>query len=100
MLDRLMRRAENDFSAVRWKAFLNRIHSIVSGQPRELLSYEEVKNSLHIGGPIYRGVEDVPIKDIIGSLNRYHDFDRAFLPARSDIAPRWENVDLASGAAL
>jgi hypothetical protein len=95
MLDRLMRRAENDFSAVRWKAFLNRIHSIVSGQPRELLSYEEVKNSLHIGGPIYRGVEDVPVKDIVGSLNRYRDFDRAFLPARSDIAPRWENVDLA-----
>ena len=95
MLDRLMRRAETDFSVARLKAFLNRIRSIVSGQPRELLSYEEVRKTLHIGGPIYRGVEDVPVKDIVGSLNRYHDFDRAFLPARGTIAPRWENIDLA-----
>jgi len=95
MLDRLMRRAETDFSVARLKAFLNRIRSIVSGQPRELLSYEEVRKTLHIGGSIYRGVEDVPVKDIVGSLNRYHDFDRAFLPARGTIAPRWENIDLA-----
>ncbi len=95
MLDRQTHRAETDFSLARLKAFLNRIRSIVTGQPRELLSYEAVKKSLHIGGPIYRGVEDVPVKDIVGSLNRYHDFDRAFLPARSDIAPRWENVYLA-----
>jgi hypothetical protein len=95
MLDRHTHRAETDFSLARLKAFLNRIRSIVTGQPRELLSYAEVKKSLHISGPIYRGVEDVPIKDIVGSLNRYHDFDRAFLPARSDIAPRWENVYLA-----
>jgi hypothetical protein len=95
MLDRLMRRAETDFSVARWKAFLNRIRSIVSRQPRELLSYEEVRKTLHIGGPIYRGVADVPVKDIVGSLNRYHDFDRAFLPVRGAIAPRWENIDLA-----
>ena len=95
MLDRLARRAETDFSVARLKAFLNRIRSIVSGQPRELLSYEEVKKVLHVGGPIYRGVEDVPVKDIVGSLNRYHDFDRAFLPAKGSIAPRWENIDLA-----
>jgi hypothetical protein len=95
MYDRHTHRAETDFSLARLKAFLNRIRSIVTGQPRELLSYAEVKKSLHIGGPIYRGVEDVPIKDIVGSLNRYHDFDRAFLPARSDIAPRWENVYVA-----
>ena len=95
MHNRLTQRAETDFSVARLKAFLNRIRSIVSRQPRELLSYEEVKKSLHIGGPIYRGVEDVPLKDIVGSLNRYHDFDRAFLPVRGSIAPRWENIDLA-----
>lgn len=95
MLDRLTRRAETDFSVARLKAFLNRIRSLVSGQPRELLSYEEVKKVLHVGGPIYRGVEDVPVRDIVGSLNRYHDFDRAFLPVRGAIGPRWENIDLA-----
>ena len=95
MRDRLSRRVESDFSVARIKAFMNRIRSIISGQPRELLSYEEVRKSLHIGGPIYRGVEDVPVKDIVGSLNRYHDFDRAFLPAKDGIAPRWEHIALA-----
>jgi hypothetical protein len=95
MFDGFERRAETDFSLARLKAFLHRIRSIVSGEPRELLSYEEVKQVLHIGGPIYRGVEDVPVKDIVGSLNRYQDFDRAFLPVRSAIAPRWENIDRA-----
>jgi hypothetical protein len=92
MDDRQARLAETDFSLARLKAFLNRIRSIVSGQPRELLSYDEVRKSLHIGGPNYRGVEEVPVKNIVGSLNRYHDFDRAFLPARGGIAPKWENV--------
>jgi hypothetical protein len=95
MLDRFSRRAESDFTRARLKAFLNRIRSMVSGQPRELLSYEAVKTSLHIGGPIYRGVEDVPVKDIVGSLNRYRDFDRAFFPMKDGIAHRWENVDVA-----
>ena len=95
MLDRMRHRAETDFSLARFKAFLNRIRSKISGQPRELLSYQEVRSSLHIGGPIYRGVEDVPLKNIVGSLNRYHDFDRAFLPIKDGESSRWENVDLA-----
>jgi hypothetical protein len=95
MLDRLTRQTESDFSRARLKGFLNRIRSMVSGKPRELLSYDEVRTSLHIGGPIYRGVETVRVADIVGSLNRYHDFDRAFLPVREDIAARWQNIDLA-----
>jgi len=46
-------------------------------------------------GPIYRGVETVRVDDIVGSLNRYRDFDRAFLPVKDGIASRWQNIDLA-----
>ncbi len=95
MLPDLTGRAASDFSRARLKGFLNRIRSIVSGRPRELLSYEDVKASLHLAGPIYRGVEMVRLEAIVGSLNRYHDFDRAFLPVRNSTASRWENVDLA-----
>lgn len=95
MLDRFSRRAESDFGRARLKGFLNRIRSLFSGRPRELLSYDEVKKSLHLGGPIYRGVETVRVADIVGSLNRYHDFDRAFLPVKEGIAYRWQNIDVA-----
>ncbi len=95
MLDDLTHRAALDFSRARLKGFLNQIRAMVSGRPRQLLSYEQVKASLHVGGPIDRGVEDVRVDAIIGSLNRYHDFDRAFWPANNETAYRWENIDLA-----
>jgi uncharacterized ParB-like nuclease family protein len=96
MLDEFSRRAAGDFSRARLKAFLRRIGSLLSsGRPDELLPYEEVRQRLHLGGAIYRGVETVPLAAIIGSLNRYRDFDRAFLPVRGATASRWENVDVA-----
>jgi hypothetical protein len=95
MSDELNSRVQADFSRARFKAFLNRIRSIVSGQPSTLLSYDEVKANLHIGGPIYRGVQTVRVDQIIGSLNRYHQFDRAFLPVEDQAASRWQNVDRA-----
>ncbi len=95
MSDELTSRVRADFSRARFKAFLNRAWSVVSGQPTTLLSYDEVKEKLHIGGPIYRGVKTVKVEQIVGSLNRYHQFDRAFLPVEDRIAERWQNIDRA-----
>jgi hypothetical protein len=95
MSDDLNQRVRSDFSRARFKAFLNRMRSVVSGSPRNLLSYDDVKSSLHVGGPIYRGVRTVPVDQIVGSLNRYHQFDRAFLPVEDRIASRWQSVDRA-----
>ncbi|HEX2697973.1 MAG TPA: hypothetical protein VHM28_09705 [Anaerolineales bacterium] len=94
-LDDFGLRARADFSRARFKAFLNQIRSRVSGQPSTLLSYDEVKEKLHVGGPIYRGVQTVRVDQIVGSLNRYHEFDRAFLPAADQLASRWQNIDRA-----
>jgi hypothetical protein len=91
----LTHRAETDFSRARFKSFLNKIRSVISGQPSRLLSYDEVRASLRIGGPIYRGIQTVAVAQIAGSLNRYHQFDRAFLPTENQIAPRWVSVDRA-----
>ena len=95
MSNDLNERARADFGRARFKAFLNRVRSVVSGRPGTLLSYDEVKSALHIGGPIYRGVRTVRVEDIVGSLNRYHQFDRAFLPVEDRIAARWQSVDRA-----
>jgi len=95
MSDELTSRVRADFSRARFKAFLNRAFAAISGQPTTLLSYDEIKQSLHIGGPIYRGVHTVRVDQIVGSLNRYHEFDRAFLPAENQLAARWQNIDSA-----
>lgn len=95
MSDELNSRVRADFGRARFKAFLNRAWAVVSGQPTRLLSYDDIKEKLHIGGPIYRGVKTVKVEQIVGSLNRYHQFDRAFLPVEDQLAARWQNIDLA-----
>ncbi len=95
MSNELESRVRADFSRARFKAFLNRINALISGQPTALLSYDEIKEKLHIGGPIYRGMQTVRVDQIVGSLNRYHQFDRAFLPVQDRLAERWQNVDRA-----
>ena len=37
----------------------------------------------------------MPVKQIVGSLNRYAEFDRAFKPVDDRLAARWQNVDYA-----
>jgi len=95
MSDELNSRVRADFSKARFKSFINQVISALSGKPTTLLSYDEVKEYLHIGGPIYRGVKTIRVDQIAGSLNRYHEFDRAFLPKEDQLASRWQKVDRA-----
>jgi len=91
----LFAQSHADFQRVRFKAFMNRVWASISGQPTTLLSYDEIKEKLHIGGPIYRGVQTVLVEQIAGSLNRYHEFDRVFMPVRDGLAQRWQSVNRA-----
>ncbi len=95
MSDEINHQARTDFQQARYKAFLNRVWASISGQRANLLSYDEIKEKLHVGGPIYRGVQTVRVDQIAGSLNRYHEFDRVFLPAHDKLADRWQSVNRA-----
>jgi hypothetical protein len=87
--------ARADFQRARFKAFINRVWGTLSGQPTTLLSYDDIKEKLRVGGPIYRGVQTVRVDQIAGSLNRYHEFDRVFLPASDKLAARWQSINRA-----
>ncbi|HJR80664.1 MAG TPA: hypothetical protein VJ821_11370 [Anaerolineales bacterium] len=93
--ERFSEQARADFQRARFKAFVNRLWGTLSGQPTTLLSYDEIKEKLRIGGPIYRGVQTVRVDQIAGSLNRYHEFDRVFLPVSDKLATRWQSVNRA-----
>ena len=95
MSDQIFEQARADFQRARFKAFMNRVWGALSGQPSTLLSYDEIKEKLHIGGPIYRGMKTVGVDQIAGSLNSYHEFDRVFLPASDKLAERWQRVSSA-----
>jgi hypothetical protein len=97
MSDPIHEQTRSDFSRARFKSFINQVFSVIAGNKHTatLLSYDEIKEKLHIGGPIYRGVKTVRVDQVVGSLNRYHEFDRAFLPREDQLASRWQKVDRA-----
>jgi hypothetical protein len=84
-----------DFQSARAKAFFQGVLSTLSGHSRRLLAFDDVREKLHLGGPVYRGVETVPLNKLVGSLNRYRDFDSLFLPTQSHTQDRWHRINRA-----
>ena len=95
MPDRTGARSIADFNAARTKAVFRELLALLTGRPNKLLAYDEVREKLRLGGPIYRGVQTVPLRQIVGSVNRYTEFDRAFLPLQTHTAKRWQRVNRA-----
>jgi hypothetical protein len=85
-------KARADFGTARRKAFWNEILSFLSGRPNRLLSWDEVRDKLGIRGQVYRGMQAVPVDKIIGSVGRYRDFDRVFLPTQDRTVDRWLSI--------
>jgi len=95
MLDANVLRVQGDFAVARTKALFREVLSLLTGMPNRLMAFGEVSAKLRIGGPIYRGVRSVRVDQVIGSVQRYQDFDRAFLPAQDHTASRWTRVNRA-----
>jgi hypothetical protein len=85
----------NDFERARQKAFLHDLVAAVSRRPNDLIPFHELRRRLSPEGESYRGLQTVPIDQIVGSMDRYLDFDRAFLPRKKNTAGRWRSVDRA-----
>ena len=85
--------ALDDFDRLHRRAALERLWGGMSGQrSAELLSYEDVSRRLKITGRASSGLQDIPLDAIVGSVGRYQDFTRNFLPKRSTGRERWARV--------
>lgn len=94
-IDGVSQRAEADFSKARGKAILSQIQNFLNTDRDKLLSFHDVKDILKPKNEVYRGNQIVPIKLIVGSEGRYHDFNKFFLPRREHLRQRWKRVDEA-----
>lgn len=73
-------------------AFFHEIIGHIRGKPTELLSFEDIRARLRLNVENYRGIQDVPLNQIVGSVGRYHEFTRHFLPKRAAMEDRWSRV--------
>lgn len=88
--------AINDFHRARAQASLQEVTSRLRGKSVDLLSYEEVAARLRVTGKASAGRRPIPLDAIVGSVGRYGDFTRTFLPRRNWDAQRWAHVRAAS----
>ncbi len=87
--------ARQDFKRAFNRASLRNILSRLTGADNRLLPYDEVRARLPMRGQHYIGLRQVEIDKIVGSMGRYNDFDRAFLPIQNRTMERWVNIDKA-----
>jgi len=74
--------AIHDFQSARQKAGVQEVLAHITGKTNQLLLYEEVAEKLKLHARTERGVQHIPIDAIVGSVGRYTDFTRTFLPRR------------------
>jgi hypothetical protein len=89
------RLAEDDFERARRKAFWRKLFAWLTGDQNALLPFDEYREKLPIKGQFYRGLKQIPLDQIVGSMGRYHEFDRAFMPLQTRTRGRWVSIDKA-----
>ncbi|MGB7337335.1 MAG: hypothetical protein WBC91_00470 [Phototrophicaceae bacterium] len=80
------------FQTVRTKAFLSEMMSLLRGQSAELLSFDDVRARLRLREESYKGLHDIPLDKIVGSVGRHKDFTGKFLPKTNEMKDRWSRV--------
>jgi hypothetical protein len=87
--------AIHDFQSARQRAAVQEILARFTGKSNQLLSYEEVAEKLRLRARIERGLQQIPLDAIVGSVGRNTEFTRTFLPRRAGDQERWANVKAA-----
>jgi hypothetical protein len=85
--------AGKDWDRARQSALIEDILGIFTRRSADLLSFEDVKSQLRLTQKNYRGIQDIEIDRIRGSVGRYQDFTREFLPRNDSMRQRWQRVD-------
>jgi hypothetical protein len=93
----LNEQVDADFTRARRRA---RLRSVMARIRREhasnrLLSFEDLRRELVANNRLQRGTRVVEVDQIVGSVGRWRDFDRSFLPARASVGHKWKRIDRA-----
>ena len=88
---------DTDFTRARSRALLRRVSARFRRNPtsNRLLSFDDARRALLVANRLYLGTRVVEVDKIVGSVGRWSDFDRSFLPLRASVADRWKRIDRA-----
>lgn len=87
------RQAKKHFEKARRQAARTQISAWLKGDEDTLLPFEAIRSRLRSEDALYEGLQQIPLEKIVGSVGRYRDFTRQFLPLSNSMADRWVNVE-------
>ncbi|MGB7537951.1 MAG: hypothetical protein WBM17_05395 [Anaerolineales bacterium] len=88
--------AIEEFRQVLAKAQTGVLFRRLFAKPEELESFRSLLPELEPARR-YRGTMDIPVEQIVGSVDRGADFDRSFRPLAPHLRDRWISVYLLAG---
>lgn len=80
------------FENARFISLLKNLKYLLIGRNNELLSFEKIKKGFGLYKQASLRVQVVPVEDIVGSFDRYRDFDKFFLPKKNHLQYRWAHI--------
>ncbi len=87
--------AVRDFRHARREAAMQEIVARLTGKSADLLSFEDVRRKLKAKSSGSQELKEIPLDAIVGSVGRYSDFTRSFLPRQDSDQERWTRVKAA-----
>jgi len=88
--------AADKFEHLQSLSFIRSLLRLFTQKPDDtLLSFDQVQQLLRSRQERDRGTQIIPIASIVGSVGRYRDFTRAFLPLSGADEERWKRLDIA-----
>ncbi len=88
-------KSEDDWRNARRKVLYKEVVCLIKRCSVDLLSFQDVQHGLHLHQKLYRGLQEIRLDQIRGSVGRFSDFDAAFMPRKDFMRERWEGVDQA-----
>jgi len=87
--------AQRHFERAQRQAMLEDLINLITHRERFPVAYEEIRREVRDHAEIDRGIQMIPLHKIVGSVGRYRDFTRSFLPRRREFGERWKRLDIA-----
>ena len=84
--------AEDVFNDARRQAFIEKVIGHLVHRRVELLPFEQVRERLGLLSRRDRGLQEIPLDRIVGSVGKYRQFTRSFLPNDKRVKRRWKSV--------
>ena len=93
----LNEQVDADFTRARRRALRRALVTRIRKEhaSNRLLPFDDLRKELVANNRLHRETRIVEMDQIVGSVGRWRDFDRSFLPARASGGERWKRIDRA-----